>query len=381
MRLPLAAIGAALCATPVFADPGEVLLESSSHQADYRVVTVAEGLEYPWSLAFLPDGGFLVTERSGLLRRVSPEGVLSDPLSHELSVTAIRQGGLLDVALHPDFAENGLVYVCYVTGSEDANFQRVARGQLVGNRLADAVDIWEADSVARNGFHYGCRFAWDAEGALFITLGDRGYEREASQSPANHYGAVVRLLDDGAIPADNPFNTVYDGPSEQEPRADVWSYGHRNVQGAAIHPDTGALWTHEHGAQGGDEINIAQPGRNYGWPAVTYGVNYDDTPISDQTAAPGLEEPVWYWRPSIAPSGMAFYAGDAFPHWRGDLFVGGLVSMDVHRFELVGDRVIGTEPLFGELNLRIRDVRTGPDGNLYLLTDAFDGQLLRVEPQ
>lgn len=387
MRIALFTVGALFCAQPpALADPeataaGEVALTAESHQANFRVVTVAEGLEFPWSLAFLPGGDLLVTERPGFLRRVLADGTVSEPIDHGLDITAIRQGGLMEVSLHPDFENNGMVYLCYATGPEDANFERVARGRLDGDRLVDVEDIWEADSVSARGFHYGCRLVWRDDGTLFITLGDRGLHREASQTPASHFGTVVRIAEDGSVPADNPFNTVYDGPSDEQPLLDVWSYGHRNVQGAAINPETGELWTHEHGAQGGDEINITRAGLNYGWPAVTYGINYNDTPISDLTAAPGIEEPVWYWRPSIAPSGMAFYAGDAFPEWQGDLFVGGLVAMQLDRFELAGDRVIGVEPLLTDLNARIRDVRTGPDGFLYLLTDAFEGAVLRIEPQ
>lgn len=357
------------------ADPGEVTAEAESFQAAFAVETVAEGLDEPWGLAFLPDGRFLVTEKPGGLRIVAPDGAVSASIAPDWSVTETGQGGLLGVALDPAFSENGTFYVCYTTGPQDANFEKVDRARLDGDAAAETETIWTSDSVSRTGHHYGCRLVFANDGTLFVTLGERGAHRYEAQDPSNHFGTVVRIHPDGSIPADNPFANSDVG------RDDVWSYGHRNQQGAALHPETGDLWTHEHGPRGGDEINIVRAGVNYGWPTITYGINYDGTPVSDAQQADGMAQPIWYWQPSIAPSGMTFYTGDAFPRWNGDLFVGALAGAQLQRFELDGDHVIGMEPLLVDFGEGIRDVQTGPDGFLYLLTDGEDARLLRLRPR
>lgn len=287
-----------------------------------------------------------------------------------------RQGGLLGLALHPEFADNRLVYFAYSAGTAAANHTALARGRLNedASELTNVEELFQVNFDKERGFHFGGRVQFLSDGTLMLTLGDGGLHRNESQNLANHLGTVVRLNDDGSVPFDNPFVTSRGAQPE------IFSYGHRNVQGIAINPETGSVWTHEHGARGGDEINIVRSGVNYGWPAVTYGINYDGSPVSNATQGDGFEEPVWYWNPSIAPSGMAFYEGDAFPGWQGDVFVGALAGSMLVRYEVDGDRVIGEEQLLTEAGHRIRDVQTGPDGYVYILTDDLDGQVLRLEP-
>lgn len=353
----------AVAANRVFAGPGPRL----------RVTEVAGGLEHPWGLAFLPDGDFLVSERDGALRRIDRSGRLGPPLRGVPRVAAQGQGGLLDVALHPDFAANGLVYLSYAEPGEGGQGTAAARGRLGGDGLSGVETIFRQTPQRRTTHHFGSRLVFAADGRLFITTGDRG-DRDQAQNLANTLGKVIRVEADGAIPADNPF------VRRPGARPEIWSYGHRNLQGAALHPTSGALWTHEHGAMGGDEINIARPGRNYGWPVITHGVDYSGAPIGEGKAKPGMEPPLHYWVPSIAPSGMAFYRGEAFPDWRGDLLVGSLKFGLLVRLRLDGERVVSEERLLDGLDQRIRDVRVGPDGLIYLLTDHAGGQLLRVEP-
>lgn len=346
-------------------------------QADFRVATVAEGLEFPWGIAFLPDGAMLVSEREGRLRYVDENGLRDTVISglpEDLVVE--RQGGLLGLALHPEFEDNRLVYFAYSAGTAAANHTALGRGRLNedATALTDVEELFQVNFDKERGFHFGGRVQFLADGTLMLTLGDGGLHRNESQNLANHLGTIVRLNDDGSVPFDNPFVTSRGAQPE------IFSYGHRNVQGIAINPETGSVWTHEHGARGGDEINIVASGANYGWPAVTYGINYNGSPISDATEGEGFEEPVWYWNPSIAPSGMAFYEGDAFPGWQGDVFVGALAGSMLVRYEVDGDRVIGEEQLLTEAGHRIRDVQTGPDGMIYILTDDLDGQVLRLEP-
>ncbi len=362
-------------AAPALAAPGDIVAEVDSFQASFVVETVAEGLETPWSVAFLPDGRYLVSERPGRLRIVSPDGTLSAPLEHGRPVVAEGQGGMLGVALDPGFADNRLVYFVYSTGDGEETWDEVARGRLVGDALEDVEVIWSADSRIRSPGHYGGRLAWGHDGALFVTLGERMRMMQEAQDPTNHYGTVVRINPDGTIPEDNPFTGGEGG------RADVWSYGHRNQQGAFVHPETGELWTSEHGARGGDEINVVRAGANHGWPVITYGINYNGQPISDIQEQEGLVDPVWYWQPSIATSGLTYYDGDAFPKWKGDVFAGGLAGMLVQRLEVNGTRVLGAEPLLADFGERIRDVATGPDGYIYLLTDNPEGRLLRIRPK
>ena len=340
----------------------------------FRVVKIVEGLEHPWGLAFLPDGRMLITERPGRLRIVQGQKLAPQPVSGLPQTAAVGQGGLLDVAAHPRFAENGLVYISYAARGEGGVGTEVARGRLAGSRLEDVKVIFRQLPKSGGGRHFGSRLVFDREGYLFITLGDRG-EMERAQKPDDHAGSVIRLHDDGRIPADNPFA----GKPGWKP--EKYTLGNRNMQGAALHPQTGRLWTHEHGPQGGDEVNVMRAGANYGWPVVTYGVNYGfGTKIGEGTHKPGMEQPLHYWVPSIAPSGMAFYTGDKFPRWRGDLFVGALRDELLVRLKLDGEKVVQEERLLKGALGRIRDVRSGPDGFLYLLNDEPRGVLARLEP-
>lgn len=345
-------------------------VESDLH--DFRVVTVVDGLDHPWAMAFLPDGDMLVTERGGRLRVVRDGELAPDPVAGLPDITAQGQGGLMDVTLHPDFQDNRLVYLSYAASGSGGDGTEVARGRYRGDRLEDVEVIFKALPKARGGRHFGSRLVFGNDGYLYVTLGDRGHMPNG-QDLSTHTGSIVRIHDDGSVPADNPF---VDGE-----RPEIFSYGHRNVQGAALHPETGVLWTHEHGPQGGDEVNVVKRGRNYGWPVITYGVNYGSgTKIGEGTEKPGMEQPLWYWVPSIAPSGMTFYTGDRFPEWRDSLFVGALKFQLLARLELEGETVLGEERMLEGRVGRIRAVEEGPDGYIYLLTDASDGRLLRMEP-
>lgn len=335
------------------------------------VHTVTRGLDRPWSLAFLPDGRMLVTEKAGTLRIVTAEGVVQPPLARVPSVYDGGQGGLLDVVLDPHFAENQRIYFSYSEPRTKGNGTAVARAVLRADGLTDVQVIYRQQPSVGGGTHFGSRLVFARDGRLFVTLGDRGSERDQAQSLDKALGKVVRLEADGTAAADNPFRL------RQDMLPEIWSYGHRNPQGAALHPETGELWVHEHGPQGGDEINIARPGRNYGWPVITYGKEYSGGAINDgATQRPWMEQPLHYWVPSIAPSGMAFYTANRFPEWRGQLFVGSLKFGQLVRLKLAGERVENeTRYDFGA---RIRDVRQGPDGYLYLLTDESEGRILRV---
>ncbi|WP_247886762.1 PQQ-dependent sugar dehydrogenase [Azospirillum sp. SYSU D00513] len=350
-----------------------------TEKAAVQITTFAGGLERPWGLAFLPDGRMLVTERKGNLRLVSTEGKLSEPLRGLPEIDRRGQGGLLDVALDPAFAQNRLVYISYSEPGPGGNSTAVARGTLAedGGSLTGLTVIFSQKPKVDSIRHYGNRLVFDREGNLFIALGERSDEqfRGQSQQLNSHLGKVVRIRPDGSVPQDNPF--------VNQPNAlpEIWSYGHRNPQGAALHPQTGALWVNEHGPKGGDEVNAPQPGKNYGWPVVSHGVNYNGTPVgTGKTSAPGMEEPVHQWTPVIGASGMTFYTGDAFPGWKGSLLNGGLVTKNVVRLELDGTRVVREERMFDGLGQRIRAVKQGPDGALYLLTDESDGAILRVAP-
>jgi len=354
---------------------GDRPLVSDTQHGKVRVVTVTEGLEHPWGVAFLPDGRALLTERPGRLRIVGRDGRLGAPLDGVPAVSATGQGGLLDVQLDPEFATNRLVYLSYAEPRSGGNGTAVARGALTERGLADVQVIFRQDVTVDGGHHFGSRLVFDRGGRLFVTLGDRNSERARAQTLDSHIGKVVRIERDGTVPADNPF------VGRADARPETWSYGHRNVQGAALHPVTGELWTNEHGPRGGDELNRTLAGRNYGWPKATYGVEYWGGTISKSPTAAGIEPPVHYWVPSIATSGLLFYTGSRFPQWRGNAFVGGLASRQLSRLELDGNRVVREEVLFkGELNRRVRDVEQGPDGCIYLLTDEDNGRLLRVEP-
>jgi len=338
-----------------------------------RVVTVADGLDHPWSLAFLPDGRMLVTERRGRLRLVAPGDALSPPLAGVPAVYDVGQGGLLDVVLDPGFASNHTIFLSYAEPGDGGGGTAVARAVLGDEGLTGVTVIFRQVPKTGGGRHFGSRLVVARDGTLFVTVGERG-ERERAQDTTVNRGQVVRIARDGTVPDDNPF------VGKAGARPEIWSYGHRNPQGAALNPATGALWTVEHGARGGDEINIPLAGRNYGWPVIAYGRHYSGAKIGEGTRKAGMEQPVHYWDPSIAPSGMAFYDGDAFPAWRGNLFVGALKFRLLARLTLDGDKVVAEERLLDGLDERIRDVRQGPDGHLYLLTDSGDGRLLRLEP-
>ena len=344
-----------------------------------RVETVAEGLSHPWALAFLPGGDMLVTERAGTLRHVSAAGEVSAPLAGIPAVEARDQGGLLDVALDPDFVANRLVYLSFSEPGDGGNSTAVARGRLSDDmRALEAVDIiFSQKPKVDSGGHFGSRLVFDRAGNLFVTLGDRqaGAFRPQAQDLGSHIGKIVRIRTDGSVPDDNPFV----GRAGALP--EIWAYGIRNSQAAALHPETGALWEIEHGPRGGDELNVIRPGANYGWPIVTLGVEYSGFTVGDGLkTAPGMVDAIHSWTPVIAPSGMLFYSGSAFPGWQGDLFVGGLASQALVRLELDGERVVREERLLHPLGLRIRDVAQGPDGALYVATDENKGQILRIAP-
>jgi glucose/arabinose dehydrogenase len=348
---------------------------SRSEDHAFRVVKLVDGLDYPWSLAFLPDGRMLVTERPGRLRIVKDGKLQAQAISGLPQVTPHGQGGLHDVVLHPRYAENNLIYLAYAARGVDGVGTELARGKLTGDRLENVQVLFRQQPKGRSGNHFGGRIVFDRASYVYLTLGDRG-EMERAQKPDDHAGSVIRLHDDGRVPADNPFV----GKPGWKP--EKYTLGHRNQQGAALHPETGILWTHEHGPQGGDEVNVIRAGANYGWPVITYGANYGTgTKIGEGTVKAGMMQPIHYWVPSIAPSGMAFYTGDKFPRWRGDLFVGALKDQMLVRLKLDGEKVVREERLLKGMIGRIRDVRVGPDGYIYLLTDESPGGIYRLEPQ
>lgn len=351
----------------------------------FDVVTVAEGLVSPWSLEFLPGGKMLVTEKGGQLRLVSPDGTLSAPVTGLPPVDSRGQGGLLDVALDPNYATNQLIYWSFSEPHEDGtNNTAVARGRLMDGATPSVQNVQviykQAPSMNSRG-HFGSRLAFGRDGTLFITQGDRQAEagRNLVQDLSTLIGKIVRINPDGSIPKDNPF------VGKEGVRPEIWSYGHRNSQAAAIHPQTGDLWEVEHGTRGGDELNIARKGLNYGWPDVAYGIEYRGQPIREGvTAKAGTEQATYYWDPVIAPSGMMFYTGDLFPAWKGSLFIGGLASTNLVRLDLKGDRVVGEERLLRDLPPqaeRIRDVKQGPDGAVYVVTDNAKGRVLKLVPK
>jgi len=350
---------------------------------DYRVVTVAAGLVNPWSIAFLPGGDILVTERPGRLRIVRNGTLLPTPVAGVPEVLARGQGGLLDVTPHPEFASNRLLYLSYSKPTGEANraTTAVARGRFENDRLTGMQDIFVAESQG-NG-HYGCRLAFDRNGMLFLTVGDRqapprgDLAAHPAQDLTNHHGTINRIHDDGRVPADNPF------VSRAGAKPEIWSYGHRNPQGLAIHPETGDIWATEHGPQGGDELNLIQKGANYGWPVIGFGVNYGSgARIHEGTHREGMEQPVRAWIPSIATAGLLIYTGDAFPEWKGSFFVGGMAGERLVRLTMDGARVRSEELLFQGMG-RVRDVKQGPDGFIYLAIDDRQGQptrIVRLEP-
>ena len=346
----------------------------------YNVETLAAGLNHPWSLAFLPDGSALVTERAGALRILGHDGKLSLPVTGLPAVYVKANGGLLDVALDPNYAKNGLVYWSYAEPREGGNGTAVARGKLVlgaAPRLEKVEVIWRQTPTLDSSLHFGSRLVFARDGTLFITTGERSIleGRVQAQRLDGTLGKMIRIKPDGSIPADNPF------VDKSGAKPEIWSIGHRNIQGATINPWTGQLWTVEHGAKGGDEINIPKAGKDYGWPTITYGVEYSLKPIGEGiTQHAGMEQPIYYWDPVIAPSGMVFYNAGLFPAWKGSLFVGGLKGYLV-RLTLKDDKVVGEERLLSELGFRIRDVRVGPEGALYVVTDEDDGRVLKLTPK
>lgn len=372
--------------------PASALLPASTSDAQaatkLKVETIARGLDHPWGFDFLPDGRIIVSERAGNIRIVNQEGRISSPLKGVPRSDARGQGGMLDIQLSPNFAQDKLVYFSFAEPrGRGRNGTSVGRGRLIlngpetdrgGGRLENVEIIFRQKPSYRSSAHFGSRLVFARDGTLFITTGDRYSARDEAQNPANHLGKIIHINPDGSIPADNPRRTG--GPKTRRWAPEVWSIGHRNVQGAALNPATGQLWTAEHGARGGDEINTPKAGRNYGWPVITYGRDYSGAKIGIGTKKAGMEQPVYYWDPSIAPSGAAFYTGDLFPQWKGNLFVGALKFRLLARLELKGGKVVKEERLLKRLRQRIRAVRQGPDGAIWLLTDSPVGRILRITP-
>ena len=356
-------LSAAAAANPVF--------KSQDHA--YRAVMLASGLDQPWGMTFLPDNeGILITEKAGNIR-LYRGGLRPEPISGGPNVTEFGQGGLLDIAVHPHFHKNRYVYFSFVGRNRLGLGTELARGTLVDGEFKDLKVLFKAKPKTFGGQHFGSRLVFDGSQNLFMTYGDRGNRNDA-QNLSTHAGTVLRFTADGTTHPDNPFVKTPGALPE------IYSYGHRNAQGAVLHPKTRVLWTHEHGPQGGDEVNIIRRGANYGWPVITYGEEYGGGIISVLSENEGMEQPVVYWVPSIAPSGMTFYTGNKFPKWRGNLFIGALRGAHLRRVILKDEKVIGQEELLSSLNERIRDVRNGPDGYLYILTDSSDGRLIRLEP-
>jgi glucose/arabinose dehydrogenase len=370
LRINLALAYALVSLAPAAAQQPQRL---KTQTGDMLVETVASGLNHPWGLAFLPDGRMLVTERPGRLRMVSSDGQISKPVGGVPRVFAQGQGGLLDVALDPNFSDNRLVYVSFAEPGDGGASTAVARGRLNADATAleNPAVIFRQMPKVSGGNHFGSRLAFARDGKLFVTMGER-FKFEPAQDLSVHLGKIVRINADGSVPQDNPF------VGRANARPEIWSFGHRNSQGAAIHPQTGVLWESEHGPLGGDEINIPEAGKNYGWPLVSWGKHYDGREIPKPPTRPDLAGSVHQWTPVIAASGMAFYTGEAFPAWRGNLLVGGLVSQGIVRLMLDGQRVTGEERI--PLGSRIRDVRQGTDGFVYALTDADNSRLLRLRP-
>jgi aldose sugar dehydrogenase len=357
--------------------PAQASSQPGFTDAGLRVDTIASGLEHPWALAFLPDGRILVTERPGRLRLVDRDGRLSPPLSGVPRPPARGQGGLLDVAVDPRFAENRLVYLSYSEpGPNGTSGTSVARGRLGDSGLENVTVIYRQEPKVRSGGHFGSRLVFSNDGKLFVTQGDRqsGSFRDQAQDLSSGIGKIVRINPDGTIPDDNPF------VGQPNARPEIWSLGHRNAQAAALHPETGQLWIVEHGPQGGDELNQPEKGKNYGWPTITYGREYSGGSIGESGAKEGMEQPVYYWDPVIAPSGMTFYTGDRYAGWKGSAFVGAMSPGGLVRLVIENGRVTTEERYLGGLRARIRDVQQGPDGLFYVVTDAADGRLLRVVP-
>jgi glucose/arabinose dehydrogenase len=369
--LRAAALGLALTGFSVTACAEAQPVETQATQkVTIRVETVAKGLDEPWGLAFLPDGTKLVTEKPGALRRIASGGEISKPIDGLPRVAAVGQGGLLGIALDPAFADNRRLYLCHSEPRDGGRSTSVIAATLSADyaRLENVAIVFRQEPAVSSGRHFGCRLVFDREGALFITTGDRGSRSKSAQDPKTGIGKIHRIRTDGT--------PVGAGVAGWLPT--IWSIGHRNAQGAALHPETGALWTVEHGARGGDEINSPEAGKNYGWPVITYGRDYTGFKIGEGTAKEGMEQPIHYWDPSIAPSGLAFYTGGAIPEWKGNLFAGALAGQKLVRLELSDRRVVAEEALLEDLGERIRDVVQGPDQALYVMTDGPDARILRI---
>ncbi|KQS33459.1 PQQ-dependent sugar dehydrogenase [Dyadobacter sp. Leaf189] len=353
--------------------------KKSIAESDLKVDTVATGLTMPWASALLPNGDLLVTERGGKLRLVSKGQLDATPISGIPEVWYKGQGGLLDIALHPDYKTNGWIYISYSSPKKDgeegddggAN-TALMRAKLKGKELTDIQQLFKAIPNVKGNVHFGGRIVFDKKGYVFLSLGERG-QKENSQNLGKDQGKVVRLFEDGKIPTDNPFVKTAGA------RPEIWTYGHRNPQGMVIHPTTGVIWEHEHGPQGGDELNIVEKGKNYGWPLITYGIDYDNSIISKDTAKAGMEQPVIFWRPSIAPCGMTFVTSDKFKDWKGDLIVGSLKFMQLHHLTIKGNKVTKREVIFDKIG-RVRDVRQGWDGNIYVVLEN-SGKVVRISPK
>ncbi len=348
-------------------------LASSANATEYTIETVADGLSYPWAIAFLPDGDMLVTERSGQLRRVTNGKLQQQAIGPLPAVYVAGQGGLLDIILDPEFNTNHRLYLSFSSGTKAANYTRVISARLDENRLEDINTIFTASPSKDTPHHFGGRLALMPDQTLLITVGEGFNFREQAQFLDNHFGKLIRINKDGSVPSDNPFIDRGDALPE------IWTYGHRNPQGLLVSID-GTVWLHEHGPRGGDELNLIKPGKNYGWPAITHGMDYSGAYVSPFTEASGMEQPVVYWLPSIAPAGFCEYLGDVFPDWQGNLFVAALAEKSVRRLVMKNGRVQSQAIMFTEIEQRIREIQVGPDGYLYLLTDSDAGQILKVLP-
>ncbi len=364
--------------TACASSPGQAQAPRSPTPASVKgvvnVQTIAKGFEHPWSLAFLPDKRMLVTERPGRLRIVGPDGRLSEPLAGVAQVYASGQGGLLDVALSPAFEKDRLVYLSFAESGEGGAGTAVARGRLGEGGLENTQVIWRQQPKVSGSNHFGSRIVFRPDGTLFVTLGDRFNHSDKAQDLSTTLGKIVHINSDGSAPRDNPF------VNRAGARPEIWSYGHRNVQAAALHPETGQLWTAEHGARGGDELNHPEAGKNYGWPVISYGTHYSFLKIGEGTAKQGMEQPVYYWDPVIAPSGMVVYTGALFSDWKNNFLIGSLTPGGLVRLVMKDGKVAHEERYLGDLRERIRDVRQAPDGSLYLVTDSRNGQILRITP-
>lgn len=364
----LFAVGSAHAAAPSSPQP-------KSQPGPFEVTTVAEGFAHPWGLALLPDGRMLITERAGRLRLIDQNGKASAPLKGVPKVAAGGQGGLLDITLSPTFDQDSLVYLSFSEPGPGGSGTAVARGRLGADALEDVQVIWRQTPKVESSLHFGSRIVFAPNDTMFVTTGDRYNQRPKVQDLSTTIGKVIRLKSDGSIPDDNPF------VKRSDARPEIWSYGHRNIQAAALHPETNELWTVEHGARGGDELNNPQAGRNYGWPVITYGIDYSGEKIGEGTEKAGMEQPVYYWDPVIAPSGAIFYTGDAFKEWKGNLLIGSMTPGGLVRLELKDGKVANETRYLGELRERIRDVQQGSDGLIYLITDSSNGKVLKLSPK